>query len=77
MLPLGHASGISHMGRFGTALQGQDEVVFPSPQGPGRTLAVCWVLNTAGNSYLWVCDEKIVSWKPPREHRYLLGLNAN
>lgn len=77
MLPLGHASGILHAGRFGTAPQGQGEVVFPSPRGPVRTYAVCYVLNTAGNSYLWVCDEKIVSWKPPREQSFLLGLNAN
>lgn len=41
MLPLGHASGILHTGRLGTALQGQGEVVFPSPWGPVRTYAVC------------------------------------
>lgn len=62
MLPLGHASGILHSGRFGTALQGQCKVVFPSPQGPSRPYAVYLVLNTAGNSYLCISDEKIVSW---------------
>lgn len=58
MLPLGHASGILHLGRFETALQGQQAAVFLSPQGPGRTYAVCSVLNRACNSYLRVCDEK-------------------
>lgn len=37
MLPLGHASGTLHTGSSATALQGQGEGVFPSPQGPLRT----------------------------------------
>lgn len=74
MLPLGHASGILHSGRFGSALQGRCKVVFPSPQGPSRPYAVCLVLNRAGNSCAFVMKKLSAG---TRDHSFLLGLNES